>query len=151
MGSWTLHIVAQDFLSLCQVLSRAVVFILSAFKLTLFSFDFYQFSYTAFIFKLDWNDTGRLLTVNCLIVVRCDDANLWRLLTDFETVATRYPCRWLRKMFSSELTFQIFAFFLIFLVGLFPFRFFLVHFCVTGNRFYGIYYGRGALRSPPVS
>jgi len=76
MGSWTLHIVAQDSLSLCQVLSRAVVFILSPFKLTLFSFEFYQFSYTAFIFKLDSKDTGKLLTVNCVTVVHFDDANL---------------------------------------------------------------------------
>ena len=76
MGSWTLHIVAQDFLSLCQVLSRAVVVILSPFKLTLFSFEFYQFSYTAFIFKLDSKDTGKLLTVKCVTVVHFDDANL---------------------------------------------------------------------------
>jgi len=76
MGSWTLHIVAQDFLSLCQVLSRAVVFILSPCKLTLFSFEFYQFSYTAFIFQLDSKDTGKLLTVNCVTVVHFNDANL---------------------------------------------------------------------------
>ena len=76
MGSWTLHIVAQDFLSLCQVLSRAVVFILSHFKLSLFSFEFHQFSYTAFIFKLDSKDMGKLLTAKCVTVVHFEDANL---------------------------------------------------------------------------
>ena len=150
MGSWTLHIVAQDFLSLCQVLSRAVVFILSPCKLTLFSFEFYQFSYTAFIFQLDSKDTGKLLTVNCVTVVHFNDANLWRRLTAFETDTTRCPCSWLRKMFFSELTFQIFAFFVIVPFGFFPFRFWS-NFCVIGNRLYRIYYGRGTLRSPPVS